>query len=224
MTGPARRAAARARGFTLVELMIAMAITAVIGAAIAGAFARIDKAGDVARLQGERYASARLALTRMAREISMAYVSDHFDTTQYRERPTLFRGREDDLLFTTMAHERLWRDAKESDESLVEYQVDRDPDHPGEDALLRREKAHIDDDAERGGRKDVVCERVARLDLRYWDRKRNEWVREWSTRAVDHAADLPTRVRIELELRMPSGGTEKFTTEARLAVTRPLDF
>jgi len=220
-THRARRAA---RGFTLVELMIAVAITAAIAAMVAGSFARIDRASEVARAQGERYGAARLALTRMARELSMAFISDHFDTTQFRDRPTLFRGRDDGLLFSTMSHVRLALDAKESDQAQVEYTLEADPDHPGDQALFRREKPRIDDEPDRGGRKDVLCDRVRALRLQYWDRKRQEWVREWSTRSTDHANELPIRVRVELEIAMPYGQPEKFSTEARIALQRPLDF
>jgi general secretion pathway protein J len=159
----------------------------------------------------------------MARDLKMAFVSDQFDASRYRERPTLFQGREDQVLFTTFAHERLWRDAKESDQAVVEYLLDRDPDHAGAEALFRREKVHIDDDPERGGRRDLVLPAVERLTLRYWDRQRGEWVREWSTRSTEHANELPDRVRIELELDVPGEEPEKLSTEARIALTRPLD-
>ena len=43
-------------------------------------------------------AGARVALTRIARELSMAFLSDHFDSKRFRERPTLFVGREDEIL------------------------------------------------------------------------------------------------------------------------------
>ena len=218
------RAPAARRGFTLIELMVAIGITAAIAAMVAGAFARVDRASEVARAQGERYAAARLALTRMARELSMAFLSDHFDTKQFRDRPTLFRGREEDLLFSSMSHVRLYLDAKESDEAQIEYTVENDPDRPGEQSLFRREKPRIDDEPDRGGRKDVLCDRVVALKLQYWDRKRQEWVREWSTRSTDHANELPTRVRVELQLEMPFGEPEKFSTETRIALQRPLDF
>jgi general secretion pathway protein J len=207
-----------------VEVMIAIAITAIIGALTAGSFRQVSRAGELVRAQDERYAAARLALSRLSRELSMAYVSDHFDPKQHRDRPTLFQGREDELLFTTMAHERLYRDAKEGDAAAVEYVVDTDPDHSGEEALFRREKARIDGEPDRGGRRDLVADRVTGFRLRYWDAKRKDWVREWSTRATEHKDELPGRVRIELETKLPDGRIEKFSTEARIAITRPLDF
>jgi general secretion pathway protein J len=214
----------RARGFTLVEVIIAVAITATIGAMTVGSLRQVDRAAEVARAQNERYAAARLALTRLSREVSMAFLSDNFDGKRFRDRPTLFVGREDEILFTTFAHQRLYRDAKESDQAVVEYVVQPDPDRPGEEALFRREKARIDDEPERGGRRDLVADHVASFRLSYWDAKRKDWAREWTTRSVEHASELPSRVRIELEVTLADGRRERFATEARVELRRPLRF
>jgi general secretion pathway protein J len=214
-----------ARGFTLVELLIAMAITATLGAMTLGAFAQIDRASGVARSQAERYAAARMALSRLSREVSMAFLSENYDTRRFSDPtrpPTLFVGREDELLFTTMAHERLYRDARESDQAVVEYVVDADPEHPGEEALFRREKVRLDDEPDRGGRKDLVADHVVGFRVGYWDAQRKEWVREWTTRTPEHAALLPSRVRLELELKLADGRTERFATETRIAMRQRL--
>ncbi len=212
----------RARGFTLVEVMIAIAITASIGAMTIGALSQVDHAAEVARAQGDRYSAARVALTRIAREVSMAFLSDNFDRNRFRERVTLFKGQEDEVLFTTMAHQRLYRDAKESDQAVVEYVLAADPDNAGEEALFRREKPRLDDEPDRGGHKDLVADHVTAFRLQYWNPTRKEWSREWSTQSVDHTDELPSRVKIELETKLADGRTEKFSTETRIAITRPL--
>lgn len=224
MRPPPAIRAARAAGFTLLEVIIAMAITAAIGAMTLGAFRQVDRASEIARSQGDRYAAARLALTRLARETSMAFLSEHYDHTRIRERPTVFMGKEDELLFATFAHQRLTRDARESDQAVVEYTVAADPDHGGEQALFRREKARIDEEPDRGGRRDLVADHVAGFRVQYWDAKRKDWVREWSTRSVERSGELPGRVRFELQVKLADGRTEKLSTEARIALTRPLDF
>lgn len=210
------------RGFTLVELLIAVGITATIGVMTLGAFQQVDRAKVITREQGDRYAAARSALSRLSREVSMAFLSENYDHKRYRDRPTLFVGREDELLFTTMAHQRLYRDAKESDQAVVEYVVESDPDQAGEEALFRRSKPRIDDEPDRGGRKDLVADHVASFRISYWDRTRSEWAREWTTRSVERAGELPTRVRFELEIALADGRREKLSTEARIALTKPL--
>jgi general secretion pathway protein J len=214
----------RPRGFTLLEVLVAMAITATIGVMTLGAFSQVDRAQEIARDQGDRYAGARLALSRLSREVEQAFLSEHYDRKRFRDRPTLFVGKEDDLLFSTMAHERLARDARESDQAVVEYTLEADPAHPGTRALFRREKARLDEEPDRGGRKELVADHLRSFRLQYFDPKKRELVREWSTRAVDHPKDLPTRVRIELELELAGGRVERLSTEARIALTSSLEF
>ena len=53
-------------------------------------------------------------------------MSDRYDPKRYRDqndRPTNFIGERDRLLFTSFAHQRLYTDAKESDQMVVEYFV-----------------------------------------------------------------------------------------------------
>ncbi len=212
----------RARGFTLVEVLIAMGITAAMAAMTIGSLRSLDRASEVAREQDERYAAARVALGRMRRELSMAYLSENWNSNRHREPLTLFVGREDEVLFTTLAHTRLYRDVRESDQAVVEYVLDSDPERSGERALFRREKTRIDDEPDRGGQRDLVADRIVSLRFEYWDAKRKDWVREWTTRSPEHEKELPQRVRIELEMALADRRTEKFATEARIELRKPI--
>jgi general secretion pathway protein J len=216
------------RGFTLLEVMIAVAITGMIGAMVADSFRRAAMLRDLSTEQEARFGGARVALTRIAQEVSQAFLSDHYDRKKYRERPTVFlgrdRGEQDTLLFTTMAHTRMAPDAKQSDQAVVEYSLESDPDSPDDLVLWRREKAHIDENADRGGTRARVLDHVRAFDVSYWDWKRQEWAREWMSTGVDHPNQLPTRVRIQLKVRMPDGSDHDFQTQSRVAIIRPLDF
>ena len=217
----------RPRGFTLVEVLIAVSITAVIGAMALGAFSRSAAARQAVEEQDERVGGARVALGRMAREVSAAFLSDHFDRQRFRDRPTVFKGRDggdrDTILFATMAHTRAVRDARESDQSVVEYLLDSDPEIPSEQALFRREKLRIDDEPDRGGVKSLLLHHVVAFDVEYWDWQKQEWVRDWSTAPGDRTL-LPPRVKMKLTLKMPDGTRRSFETQARVAIIRPLDF
>ncbi len=216
------------RGFTLIEVMIAIGISAAMGVMALGSFQRAHAARELTQAQEERFGGARRTLSRLARELSMAYLSEHYDSKRFRERPTLFRGkdrgRRDDLLFTSFSHQRLVRDAKEADQALLEYTVDSDPEHPGKLALFRREKLHLDEDPDRGGDKQMVLQNVTGFDAQFWDWKKQEWVNDWVSSAVERQGTLPTRVKVRLSLEMPNGKEENFETQARVAIIRPLDF
>jgi general secretion pathway protein J len=215
------------RGFTLIEVMIAVSITAVVGAMALGAFQRANAARVAVDEQDERVAGARATLGRMARELEGAFLSDHFDRRRFRDRPTVFKGRDggdrDSLLFATMAHTRSLRDARESDQSVVEYSVDSDPDAPGEYALFRREKTRIDDEPDRGGTRSLLLRHLGGFDVTYWDWQKQEWARDWSTAPGDRPL-LPTRVRVKLVMKMPDRTERSFETQARVAIIRPMDF
>ena len=215
------------RGFTLVEVLIAVAITAVVGAMALGAFQRSAAARQAVEEQDERVSGARTVLSRMSRELSAAFLSEHFDRQRYRDRPTVFKGRDggdrDSVLFATMAHVRAVRDARESDQSVVEYFVDSDPEVPGGQALFRREKVRVDDEPDRGGTKALLLHGVTGFDVSYWDWQKQEWVRDWSTAPGDRTL-LPARVKVKITLRMPDGKDRSFETQARVQILRPLDF
>ncbi len=216
------------RGFSLIEVLIAITVTGMMAGMLVGVFQGATSRREMIEAQEERFAGARLALSRMSREISMAFISEHYDHKKYRDRPTLFRGKDeggrDSLLFTTMAHDRLTRDAKESDQSVVEFRVDSDREVSGEYALIRREKVHIDDSPDRGGTEAKLCGHVTGLELSYWDWKKQEWQKEWSSSSAERQGLLPTRVRLKLKVKMPDGKERTFETETRVAIIRPMDF
>jgi general secretion pathway protein J len=211
------------RGFTLLEILVAVAITAMIGAIVAAAFTSGFRAKELVESEAERYRGLRVAMDRMVREIGAAYVSDRYDLRRYRDqndRPTNFIGARDRLLFTSLAHQRLYSDAKESDQMVVEYSV-RSANLPGargRQDLIRRENPNLygDDRMDRGGTEDILVEDVKRIELSYWDSDKKDWVNEWDTRRVEKKSILPTRVRMVIVRVDEEGREQKYVTETRV--------
>lgn len=211
------------RGFTLLEIIVAVAITAAIGATIAAAFTSGFRAKELIESEAEQYRGLRSSMDRMVREIGAAFVSDRFDVRRYRDqndRPTNFIGSRERLVFTSLAHQRLYSDAKESDQMVVEYSVHSSTKKGahGQQDLVRRENPNVygEDKMERGGVEDVLLENVKRVEFSYWDSDQKDWVNDWDTRRLEKKSILPTRVRIVMVRSDESGREQRYTTETRI--------
>jgi general secretion pathway protein J len=213
----------RARGFTLMEVVIAVAITAMMGGLIAVAFQSGYRTKELVEAEADRYRALRTGTDRMVREISAAFVSDHYDTRRFRDqndRPTNFIGARDRLLFTSMAHQRLYADAKESDQMVVEY-FTRSASVPGGQSrldLVRRENALLEERIDRGGTTDALIEGIKRVDFAYWDSDKKDWVDEWDTRRLERKSVLPVRVRITITAVDETGREARYVTQARIVL------
>ncbi|WP_224369476.1 type II secretion system protein GspJ [Hyalangium versicolor] len=215
------------RGFTLMEVMVAVAITALMGTMVAMAFNTGFRAKEVVEGEAEHYRMVRVAMNRMAREIGSAFVSDRYDPKRYRdqnERPTNFIGERDQLTFTTFAHQRLYTDSKESDQAVVEYFVETSTEKGarGRQDLKRRVNPNIGERMDRGGTTDVLFEGVKKLEFEYWDSERKQWDDEWDTRRTERKSFLPTRVRITVVALDENGKEARYTTQARIMLNTEL--
>lgn len=225
MTNPRPRNR-RPAGFTLMEVMVALAIVSILGSLVWGSFSPIYSAKEIVESEADRYHGLRLAMDRMTRDLSMAFLSDRFDAKRFRERPTHFvaddSGENDTLRFTTLSHDRLYEDAKEGDQAIVEYRVGRDPERRDVDVLFRREKTVIDDQPEDGGQEVVLAEGVEGVDFKFWDVKDEEWVSEWDTNDLERKNHLPERVQINLYVKDDEGKVRRYSTQAKIFLRYPL--
>lgn len=216
-----------ARGFTLMEVMIAVAITALMGTVVAMAFTSGFHAKEVVEADADHYRMVRTAMDRMAREIGSAYVSDRYDAKRFRDqndRPSNFIGERDKLTFTTFAHQRLYTDAKESDQEVVEYFIETSNEKGarGRQDLKRRENPNVLDRIDRGGTTDVLFEGIKSIQFEYWDSEKKEWDDEWDTRRTERKSILPTRVKVTLIALDENGKEARYTTQTRIMLNTEL--
>jgi general secretion pathway protein J len=212
------------RGFTLLEVILAVTILALVGTMIYGGFsqtalnkARVEKDVDHSRV-------VHMALERMSRELTMAFVSTHVNPSpDLRVSNTAFigtdNGSDDRIDFTSFSHRRLYRNARESDQNEISYFVAPHPDDPDVDVLARREQNRIDDDPRRGGKFQILVEGVEEFNVEYYDPLLSEWVQTWDTvNALAQPNRLPTQVRIRLSVRDPRRPDETQTFGTRVAI------
>jgi general secretion pathway protein J len=201
--------------------MVAVAITALMGGLIVSAFNTGFHAKETVEAEAQQYRMLRTAMSRMDREIAAAFVSDRYDPKRYRdqnERPTNFIGEKNKLLFTSLAHQRMAEDAKESDQMVVEYSVKASPDRDahGRHDLVRRENPVLGEHMDRGGAEDIVYENARGIEFSYWDADRKQWMDEWDTRRLERKSALPTRVKIVLLAKDENGKEVRYETQTRV--------
>jgi general secretion pathway protein J len=218
----------RARGFTLLEIMIACGILAMVTTLVWGSFKQTFHTKTAVEAQSGRYRTVRVALQRMSRELSMAYLSQNEDTNQ-AERRTLFQGKHssqiDEVRFSYFGHQRLYQDANEADTAQVQYFGGRNRDDSRKVDLYRRETRRLQNykPEDQPNEVDVVCDDIVSLKLDYWDVRDKQWREEWVTTSADGQPDrLPGRIRITLTVHDERGKEVPFSTEVRLAMQEPL--
>ena len=192
----------RAAGFTLLEVLIAIAIFAMIGAMVWYSIAQTFRTIENVRADSDTMRQARQVTSRVPHEISLAYLPFNLSPTAAVKWEFVAEdeGDTDRVRFDALAHTKLYQDANESDQAEIEYYCESDPKRSGTYKLYRREDAVVDDRPEEGGTPFVMAEGVKEFQLEYYDPQRDEWVDAWDTTRTDHSNRLPYAVRMTLTL------------------------
>jgi general secretion pathway protein J len=218
-----------ASGFTLIEIMLALALMALVTSLLWGTVAQTTKVKKRIEQAQDRTHTVRVALMRMSREIEMAFVSAS-DPIGIQERRTMFSGVAhsdfDELRFSWFGHQRMRADAAEGDTALVHYFTAPDPEDPLATNLMRRETRRLEakDPKMIPGETYLLCPAIARLKLAYYDYVQKEWREEWDTTKADGMQYLPTQVRISLTVLDERGVPLNFVSIARLHALERVDY
>jgi general secretion pathway protein J len=226
------------RGFTLVELLVAIVILASISLLIYSAFAGMKRSREgVERLQ-DRYREGRLAMARMTRELQSAYISLHAPIlTSLMVQKTAFIATTgtpaDRVDFDSFSNRRVDRNSHVSDQCELSYFGSSDPERPGITDLVRRSSTTLDLDPKKGGRVELLATDIDLFKLTYLDPVTNTWLDTWDTTqgVTGQPARLPVQVKIVLVL---NGGaregydrgqnTIRLVTKVDLAIENGLNF
>lgn len=237
MTGLRALRSRRPRGFTLLEVLISIAILAAITSLLFGAFSALKKSKDgLSRVQ-DRQREGRLAMARITRELQSAYLSAHLPINQALiQQRSIFKGERgtpgDRVDFTAFANRRVEKDAHQSDQCELSYFSSPNPDGSGTNDLVRRIDTSVDLEPTKGGRIEVLATDIDLFDLQYLDAQTGQWQETWDTSQTTGQPDrLPMQVRIILVLNGGSRsaadrgrGTIRLVTKVGLNMLSPLTF
>jgi type II secretion system protein J len=183
-------------GFTLIEVVVAIGILAVIMTIVYGAFARSMEVTRETAEVTDRVRQIQIVTERLVDELSAAYWFDEkrgrFIGTKDTASPE--DARLDRLAWTTFAHRRYVGDQPESDVAEVTYRVEPAPEASA-GRLVRDERINLLADAAWAIHTDDLADGVSQFRLRYLSR--GEWVDEWD--AVQRN-NLPDAVEVTVAL------------------------
>ncbi|MBW2305598.1 MAG: prepilin-type N-terminal cleavage/methylation domain-containing protein [Deltaproteobacteria bacterium] len=192
-------------GFTLLEILISIAILSVILSVIYGTFHSSVRTIRSVQASSDLYRTARLILDKMSEDIRGSYIpspgnpsetmkfgfigEDHWDG----EYPA------DTLNFTSTTHRLYESDRPQSIFSEIGYFLEKD-EETGLKKLMRRESFVVDQEINAGGAVLEMGLRVQGLDLKYMDAEGSTWDVWDSTdsTAGEHSNSLPRIVEIYL--------------------------
>ena len=198
-------------GFTLMEVLIATAILAIVLAIVYGSFIQTKRV--IARAEGavDELRGVRVSFNRMMWDLSMAFISP--GGPAQTDENTIFLGTDDfaggypndSIDFTSYANRIRTNDARESDQTEVGYYLNRNFD--GDTVLMKRDKRQIDKTPLEGGNSFELSEDVVGLNFRYLDQ--GTWVDSWDSRV---SKAIPEAVEITIIIKDRTGSERSYRT------------
>jgi len=203
------------KGFTLLEVLVSMAILVIIMAALYSAYTTNVEAIQIARQNGEVHQTARIVLDRMTKDLQSALIQVSVPSDKIRlglvgEDREIDGRRADRMDFTTVTHLSLTEKDPASDLCEIGYLIEEDP----EDkvlVLLRRDDPRVDEDFTKGGALQEMARNVLEFNLTYQD-SRGEDSDTWNTLEGRPISGLPVLIKVRLVLKDELNREHVFST------------
>ncbi|MGH7815354.1 MAG: type II secretion system protein GspJ [Candidatus Binataceae bacterium] len=203
---------AYSRGFTLIEMMLAVLILGLILAMLASSFSAVAHS----KVHGE----ARLAVDRAGRAILWEMSNELAGAVQTVTPSNVLligkahaggAGAADSVTVSTLNAGHRRTIGGFGPEEVVSYSLVANPDESGWYMLERSESSGLASPQSAPASGVVLADNVLSLHLRYFDGQ--TWLESWDTSSLPRSRQLPIAVTIDLQLAAPYGYTMDFATE-----------
>lgn len=215
----------RSTGFTVMEVLLAITIGAVILATVYGSYHMVVKTTANYNRVSDIYQIGRIVLDTMAREIGGAYQPIFAEKGEmFLGEDEWYAGRESDTLKMVTTTSLQW---SEEEVGYDSYEISYYLGAGEQDGLLLMKVSpyfNLEEPFEEG-KEVVLAENVRALDFKYFDGM--EWVESWRWEGPEEGEEemeeekpvLPYGVRIALEVGLPEEDPVRFNTTAFLPMT-----
>lgn len=214
-----------AKGFTLIEVLLALAIFTVIGLATVRHIQQIQSTKTLALGDLDVYNNVRAAVSLIRFDLSQAFHVLYEDIGAEAKQivlqngqvaHTLFDGRKKELIFTTLSRRVYYANLRECEQTEVSYflQAKEGNKFP---SLMKRESEIIDADLYGGGTVFTLVDNVTNLEFQYWDPKTAKWQDDWNSDNGTYQDNFPQAVKMKISLIGNENRELKLETEFKLA-------
>jgi general secretion pathway protein J len=203
------------KGFTLIEVLLAVFIASIVLSVLYASFFQVLKAKEKVEEELELYHEARIVFSKMTKDLVTAFPRGSVNSDFSNIASPFFIGSEDgnnsSLTFTSLSR-RPSQDARESDQTEISYFLEPVEDAPDLFALIRRDNPTIGND--KGGTQYPISERIVGFKVSYlgaasFESENQELAFEWNS---DETTSLPAAVNINLTMRSPRGEDIEFNS------------
>ncbi|MBI1821531.1 MAG: type II secretion system protein GspJ [Nitrospirae bacterium] len=206
-----RRLFGAPQGFTLVEVLIALAIAAVIAIFLYETFISTSRVTEKIEQEREVYREIRLTADQLTRELLSAYQPPALSGASYFSgvHETGSEGSMDSLSFYAMSHLHLVPDQPDAELTRVRYFLEK-PSESKWYQLSHEEYPHF---LSKGPpEKEVLIEKVKELNIKYFDGK--TWLPEWDSKKSN--LSIPAAVKVSLVVIKQDGTPEEWVRQVNL--------
>jgi len=187
---------AHRRAFTLVEVMLAIAIFSMVLAAIYGTWRAIIGATQAGQIAASEVQRTRIALRCLEESLTF--------TEMYAANASYYgfvaeNGSDATLSFVSRLPKDFPRSGRFGDFTVrrVEFSIEPGPD--GDNLLvLRQAPLLMEFDEDEQNYPLVLMRNVKRLEMEFWDMQKQDWVEEW-----EQTNQVPKLIRLELTTENP---------------------
>ncbi|HSC34933.1 MAG TPA: prepilin-type N-terminal cleavage/methylation domain-containing protein [Thermodesulfobacteriota bacterium] len=202
------------KGFTLIEVLLAIFIGSIVLTVLYASFFQINRAKDRIEEELELYHEARIIMSKITKDLATAFPRGLVNSQSTGITTPFFYGVEEGdnskLSFTSLSRTPT-EDARESDQTEISYFL-----APIEDsdlfALVRRDNPTFEPDT--GGTQYAISERISGFSLTYLPKipengEAQGYSSEWNS---NETLTLPAAVNVNIVLKSPRGEDIQFST------------
>jgi general secretion pathway protein J len=218
------------KGFTLMEILIAIFILAIVMSTLYASYSTTFRNIDETEYQAEIYAMARTVMARIAGDLESAYIysspgnpnndTPNIPSTFFTGKESSFFGRSSDTLsFSSRAHLDFQEDSDNTGRANISYYIKESNDNETL-TLYRSDSTEFQQAPQEGEGGLILCEDLYSIDFKFYD-KNGEASETWDSTNDIVKDTLPVMVSVKIEFvnRSDEESPFKFMTAVSLQLT-----